>query len=73
MCYVASLPTPSSVRGSSNETSRPSLGAVVVVPWEISAEDGCTNGDVEAVGATLFGEGDDGSISDIVSVGGSWP
>jgi hypothetical protein len=65
--YAASLSAPLSVRdGPLDKMSRPFLGRVVTVPWEISVD-----GDVVLCGGALFGEGDDGSLSGVVSGGGS--
>ena len=51
--------------------SRPSSGGVITVPCEVSAEGGCTDGDVVVGRDALFGKGDDGSFSDVVVGGGS--
>jgi hypothetical protein len=42
--------------------TRPSLGGVVTVP---SAEGGCADGDAVVCGGAFFGDGDDGSVSDV--------
>ena len=42
--------------------SCPSFGGVVTVP---SAEGGCADGDAVVGGGAFFGDGDDGSVSDI--------
>ena len=62
-----------SVREGSPEADKmsPSLGRVVTAPWEVLVEGGCAGGDAEVGGGALFGEGDDSSISDVVSGGGS--
>jgi hypothetical protein len=51
--------------GLGDKMTRPSLGGVVIVPCEELAEDRCADGDAIVGGGAFFGDGDDGSVSDV--------
>jgi hypothetical protein len=57
-----------SVRGGelADKRSRPSsLGGVIIVACEGSVEGGCTDDDAVVGGGAFFGEGGEGSVSDV--------